>query len=106
MKNNNKEQIPMKKESLIKYSTPFLVSVVQDHPAQTDIQPQSKQQQQHHYLQLRTEELLNKIIKPLEFRLDNNQLWRQTVMSTPATKTEVINLEEELDRRLVNQQAK
>ena len=54
-------------------------------------------------MQLRTEELLNKIIKPLEFRLENNQLWRQTVLSTPATKTEVINLEEELDKRLLNQ---
>lgn len=57
-------------------------------------------------MQLRTEELLNIIIKPLEFRLENHQLWRQTVLSTPATKTEVINLEEELDKRLVDQKAK
>lgn len=30
MKVNSKEAVPMKKESLIKYSTPFLVSVVSD----------------------------------------------------------------------------
>ena len=39
MKNKTQEQIPMKKESLIKYSTPFLVSVVQDTCKEDDMGP-------------------------------------------------------------------
>ena len=36
---------------------------------------------------MRTEELLSLIIPPKEYILEHGQLWIQTVMSTPATKS-------------------
>ena len=37
---------------------------------------------------------------------ENNQLWIQQVSSTPATRLDVVNLQEELDRRLQQRQAR
>ena len=37
---------------------------------------------------------------------DNGQLWVQQVSSTPATRLDVVNLQEELDRRLQQRQAR
>ncbi|XP_063244428.1 33 kDa inner dynein arm light chain, axonemal isoform X3 [Bacillus rossius redtenbacheri] len=52
-----------------------------------------------------SDEILNKILPPREW-LEDNQLWRQYVSSTPATRLDVINLQEELDMRLQQQQAR
>jgi dynein light intermediate chain len=38
--------------------------------------------------------------------MENGQLWVQTVLSTPATRTEVVQLQEELDKRLQQRQAR
>ena len=38
--------------------------------------------------------------------MDKQQLWIQSVLSTPATKAEVLSLQEELDKRLQQKQAR
>ena len=49
---------------------------------------------------------MTQILPPKEHRTDNGQLWVQTVLSTPATKIEVIQLHEELDKKLINKMAR
>ena len=48
---------------------------------------------------------MGEILPPKEHRTDNGQLWVQTVLSTPATKIEVIQLQQELDKKLLQKQA-
>lgn len=52
-----------------------------------------------------TEEILNSIIPPRCWEEDG-QFWTQTVSSTPATRQDVINLQELLDTRLQQTQAR
>ena len=52
-----------------------------------------------------TEDILNSILPPREWTEDG-QLWVQYVSSTPATRLDVINLQEELDRKLQQRQAR
>lgn len=52
-----------------------------------------------------TEEILNSILPPRTWEEDG-QLWTQTVSSTPATRQDVINLQEMLDTRLQQSQAR
>ncbi|PAA69365.1 hypothetical protein BOX15_Mlig022240g2 [Macrostomum lignano] len=52
-----------------------------------------------------TEEILNSILPPREWT-ESGQLWVQQVSSTPATRLDVVNLQEELDRRLQQRQAR
>ena len=55
--------------------------------------------------QQQTEEILNTILPPKEWT-DNNQLWIQQVSSTPATRLDVVNLQEQLDTKLQQRQAR
>ncbi|KAI8044367.1 putative inner dynein arm light chain, axonemal [Drosophila gunungcola] len=52
-----------------------------------------------------TEEILNSILPPRCWEEDG-QLWQQSVSSTPATRQDVINLQEMLDTRLQQTQAR
>lgn len=52
-----------------------------------------------------TDEILNSILPPREWT-ENSQLWVQHVSSTPATRLDVINLQEQLDMRLQQRQAR
>ncbi|CAH1774483.1 unnamed protein product, partial [Owenia fusiformis] len=52
-----------------------------------------------------TDEILNSILPPREWT-EAGQLWVQQVSSTPATRLDVVNLQEELDRRLQQRQAR
>ncbi|EDV23282.1 axonemal dynein light chain p33 [Trichoplax adhaerens] len=52
-----------------------------------------------------TEEILNSILPPKEWQ-DNGQLWTQQVSSTPATRLDVVNLQEQLDQKLQQRQAR
>jgi len=52
-----------------------------------------------------TEEILDSILPPREWEEDG-QLWRQAVSSTPATRLDVINLQEQLDQKLEQRQAR
>jgi len=52
-----------------------------------------------------TEDILNSILPPREWS-EEGQLWVQYVSSTPATRLDVINLQEDLDRKLQQRQAR
>merc|ERR1712087_392732 len=52
-----------------------------------------------------TEDILNSILPPREWT-EEGQLWVQYVSSTPATRLDVINLQENLDQRLLQRQAR
>ena len=52
-----------------------------------------------------TEEILNSILPPREWS-EGGQLWVQSVSSTPATRLDVINLQEKLDTSLQQRQAR
>lgn len=47
----------------------------------------------------KAEDYLNSILPPREYQ-DAGQLWVQYVSPTPATRIDVINLQEELDKKL------
>ncbi|KAJ3045095.1 Axonemal dynein light intermediate polypeptide 1 [Rhizophlyctis rosea] len=52
-----------------------------------------------------TEDILNSILPPREWE-ESGQLWVQKVSSTPATRLDVINLQEQLDHMLQKRQAR
>lgn len=52
-----------------------------------------------------TEEILDSILPPREWEEDG-KLWRQSVSSTPATRLDVMNLQEQLDLKLQQRQAR
>ncbi|KAF4071936.1 hypothetical protein AMELA_G00268560 [Ameiurus melas] len=100
-------------ESLLKYNNPELVSEdtenensptqpanfdpVPPPPKSTSPSPSAIEQQ--------TEEILHSILPPREW-MENNQLWVQQVSSTPCTRLDIIHLQEELDLRLKERQAR
>ena len=86
-------------ESLVKYDTPILVSTSakKDNSSLPSVKVGPSQQ--------RTEDYLNSILPPLEFT-ENGKLWVRYVSPTPATKVEVLNLKEMLDKRLDKDQAR
>ncbi|KAM4796511.1 axonemal dynein light intermediate polypeptide 1 [Rhinophrynus dorsalis] len=51
------------------------------------------------------EEILNAILPPREW-MENNQLWIQQVSSTPSTRMDVVHLQDELDVKLQQRQAR
>lgn len=95
--------------SLVKYDNPILVSTTKDKKGKAagakkggkgklppvEGKPQVSQ----------TEDILNSILPPREWTEDG-QLWVQYVSSTPATRLDVINLQEQLDQRLQQRQAR
>eukprot|EP01035_Chromulina_nebulosa_P019612 gene19612-25519_t len=52
-----------------------------------------------------TDDILNSILPPREWT-ENGQLWVQYVSSTPATRLDVVNLQEKLDSQLIARQAR
>lgn len=87
--------------SLVKYNTPILISTTaatkgkKDKKSAKDAQPAMSQ----------TEDILNSILPPREWTQED-QLWVQYVSSTPATRADVINLQEDLDKWLQQRQAR
>ena len=88
--------------SLVKYDNAILVSTTKDRAGgkqKKSLPPvESKQPSQ-------TEDILNSILPPREWTEDG-QLWVQYVSSTPATRLDVINLQEQLDQKLQQRQAR
>ncbi|KAF0685423.1 Aste57867_22689 [Aphanomyces stellatus] len=98
--------------SLVKYDSPILISTTKDKkgaggkkgkkdtdkvpPGIPTIANASSSQ---------TEDILNSILPPKEWT-EEGQLWVQYVSSTPATRLDVINLQEQLDMRLQQKQAR
>mmetsp|Transcript_17992 Transcript_17992/g.36051 ORF Transcript_17992/g.36051 Transcript_17992/m.36051 type:complete len:228 (+) Transcript_17992:67-750(+) len=78
--------------SLVKYDNAILVSTTKGEGKA------AKQTTQ-------TEDILNSILPPREWTEDG-QLWVQYVSSTPATRLDVINLQESLDHKLQQRQAR
>ena len=53
----------------------------------------------------KNEDFLNSILPPREYT-ENGQLWVQYVSPSPATRVDVINLQEDLENRLQSRQAR
>lgn len=109
--------------SLVKYDSPVLVTRNTDKKtprakalkvsgaAPTDggpvpsPPPKSKVTDAGDKVSAQTEDILNNILPPREWT-ENGQLWIQQASSTPATRLDVVNLQEDLDRRLQQRQAR
>ncbi|ERL94022.1 33 kDa inner dynein arm light chain, axonemal [Dendroctonus ponderosae] len=92
--------------TLVKYDNPILItkhelpSTSGDGDAASAKKGTLAAEQKHE-----TEEILNTILPPKEWEEDG-QLWRQQVSTTPATRLDVVNLQEQLDMRLQQRQAR
>lgn len=93
----------MNQGSLIKYNTPILVSTTSDKKGKKGAGGKGTASVERKTTQ--TEDILNSILPPREWTEDG-QLWVQYVSSTPATRLEVINLQENLDNQLQQRQAR
>ncbi|VVC92572.1 putative inner dynein arm light chain, axonemal [Leptidea sinapis] len=91
-------------DTLVRYDNPVLVTKqpekVTSPQAATAIQPCVPTEAKRE-----TEEILNAILPPKEWEEDG-QIWTQKISSTPATRLDVINLQEMLDTRLQQRQAR
>lgn len=94
-------------QSLVKYDNPVLVSTSKDKGKGGKDKSGKKAlppvEQKPGLTQ--TEDILNSILPPREWTEDG-QLWVQYVSSTPATRLDVINLQEKLDQQLQQRQAR
>lgn len=89
-------------ESLVKYDTPILVSTSLN--AQKGAAKGKKGAKQplaplEKAGTTRNEDYLNSILPPREYT-EGGQLWVRYVSPTPATRVDVINLQDELDKKL------
>mmetsp|Transcript_87274 Transcript_87274/g.244953 ORF Transcript_87274/g.244953 Transcript_87274/m.244953 type:complete len:233 (-) Transcript_87274:136-834(-) len=86
--------------SLVKYNTAILISTTANSKGKKE-----KKKQDAPPSMTQTEDILNSILPPREWT-EEDQLWVQYVSSTPATRADVINLQEDLDRWLQQRQAR
>jgi len=91
-------------QSLVKYDNPVLVSTTRDKRGKGGRKGNLPPVEQKPGL-TQTEDILNSILPPREWTEDG-QLWVQYVSSTPATRLDVINLQERLDQQLQQRQAR
>lgn len=89
----------MSSGSLVKYNTPILVNL----GAKKGKGGDKKKEKAPSVTQ--TEDILNSILPPREWTEDG-QLWVQYVSSTPATRLDVVNLQQHLDHQLQARQAR
>lgn len=92
--------------SLVKYDTPILISKSfgkgRSQPGSANSTASTASSRSGG---MRTEDYLNSILPPREYQ-DSGQLWVQYVSPTPATRLDVINLQDELDKKLQERQAR
>ena len=96
--------------SLVKYDTPILISKTfgksrQGQIASAGSSNSASTASSNKSHAMRTEDYLNSILPPREYQ-DSGQLWVQYVSPTPATRIDVINLQDELDKKLQERQAR
>ncbi|GMH44173.1 hypothetical protein BSKO_12107 [Bryopsis sp. KO-2023] len=97
--------------SLVKYDNPTLVSTTkeEDRRLTNKLGKSTKRKElppvEQKNSATQTEDILNSILPPREWTEDG-QLWVQYVSSTPATRLDVINLQEKLDQQLQQRQAR
>merc|ERR1711968_408336 len=89
--------------SLVKYDNPVLVNSARDKKSKSN--GKSLPPVNDSKAPTQTEDILNSILPPREWTEDG-QLWIQYVSSTPATRLDVINLQEQLDLKLQQRQAR
>ena len=94
--------MPPPTSSLIRYDNPILLTEAKKARA-ARLAKAAKSGEKSQMPQ--TEDILNFIIPPREFEEDS-QKWIQFVSSTPATRLDVINLQELLDQKLQQRQAR
>lgn len=97
-----KQEIVELESTLVKYNIPFLVKKHEEKKATPRPTSGAAGVTETHR---ETEDILNAILPPRVWEEDG-QLWTQTVSSTPATRQDVINLQELLDSRLEQSQAR
>ncbi len=89
--------------SLVKYDTPILVSKAFGKAKVTSVSSSANtsagSNRSKDQTAMRTEDYLNSILPPREYQ-ESGQLWVQYVSPTPATRIDVINLQDELDKKL------
>eukprot|EP00033_Pygsuia_biforma_P000823 GCRY01000957.1.p1 GENE.GCRY01000957.1~~GCRY01000957.1.p1 ORF type:complete len:272 (-),score=46.71 GCRY01000957.1:517-1224(-) len=88
------------KDTLVKYDNPVQVSTVKD-KGKGKLKPINDKAK----TQSQTEVILSSILPPRSWEEDG-VLWEQKVSSTPATRSDVINLQEQLDAKLKQRQAR
>uniref|UniRef100_A0A6P7GVD2 Inner dynein arm light chain, axonemal n=1 Tax=Diabrotica virgifera virgifera TaxID=50390 RepID=A0A6P7GVD2_DIAVI len=98
------ERIIPSPNTLVKYDNPVLVSKHEAKPGPSgeDVGRRSTLTAD---VKRETEEILNTILPPKEWE-EEGQMWRQAVSTTPATRLDVVNLQEQLDMRLQQRQAR
>ena len=77
--------------SLVKYENPEIIQTVDPVVEEDDGDP--------------CDEVLESILPPREWE-HNGRLWRQRVSASPATRLDVMNLQEQLDQKLQQRQAR
>ena len=87
-------------DSLVKYHSPVVVTTARAAPKKGKKGPATPEK-----ASTQTEDILNSILPPREWTEDGT-LWVQYVSSTPATRLDVVNLQESLDRKLQQRQAR
>ncbi|KAG7213450.1 hypothetical protein KM043_002722 [Ampulex compressa] len=107
-----KERIIPTMDTLVKYDNPILVTTRPEKARKESTLPKvgvgaCKIQSTPPTIDVRREtiEILNGILPPKKWEEDG-QIWSQQVSSTPATRLDVINLQEQLDMRLQQKQAR
>lgn len=93
-------------DSLVEYDNPILVSTSLN--AQKGAKGKKGKQQLAPLEKpgtTRNEDYLNSILPPREYT-EGGQLWVRYVLPTPATRVDVINLNEKLDRKIQHRQAR
>jgi len=91
--------------SLVKYDTPSLLTTKDKRGAKNGKGGKKLPPVEAKQPLTQTEDILNSILPPREWT-EEGQLWVQYVSSTPATRLDVINLQEQLDQRLLQRQAR
>lgn len=93
--------------SLVKYDTPILVSKTfgKNTKSNASAKTSASSLESQDSGSSKAEDYLNSILPPREYS-DAGQLWVQYVSPIPATRLDVIILQEELDKRLQERQAR
>lgn len=93
--------------SLVRYDNPILVSTTKEGRAALGgvHGDKAKRRAEEKAHLTPTEDILNSILPPREWTEDG-QLWVQYVSSTPATRSDVMTLQEQLDQKLQQRQAR
>lgn len=99
--------VPPASQSLVHYDTPILLSESKKRGVKNGSLTSKKGAGAVKAAQQipQTEDILNSIIPPRQFDEDGQQ-WVQFVSPSPATRLDVINLQENLDKKLLQRQAR